>query len=461
MRARDRKRHQLGRFWLYQRPDTGTWFICWLDDSKAGNVRPDGKRGGAVTRRKATGIAGGGPDSPPQDALSALAAHHLSYGEERKLTRDEALVENIFADWLEFHVAELADPERYIASYDRWVEFLDIEKKAGRIEPDMRVAAVTPAFVQRFTKWRFAAGVGGHTVSRDLAALRGALRWAWKAHRLDAVPFIADVPAANKSGPRDRILSFAEIASIMELAAASVEREHVLRFMMVELGTAGRPEGVLEMHARNIDLDRGLIDPNRSGKRHLRKRRPIVPIAKHVRPWVEDVRGKLIVYRVPIAERKRKPGGPTHFVRETSSIKTSWNAICMEAGVREPAMVPLLDERGRPVKKDGEVVMTEQRDDEGEIVMRVNATPKTLRHTMLTWLASIGVPKEQRQMLAGHVAQDTTSKNYEHLTPDYLAEAIKGIDAFFEELSKHTKVHLRSVCDPHEGGLRVISGGKI
>lgn len=423
MRARDRKRHQLGRFWLYQRPDTGFWSICWLDESKAGIPLPNGKRGGAVTRRKATGIGGGGPDSPPQEALDALAAHHLSFGEQRKLTRDEALLENVFADWLEFHVASLEAPDRYIASYDRWVEFLDLEKKAGRAEADVRVSAITPSFIQRFIKWRSAAGVGGHTISRDLAAIRGALRWSWKAHRLDAVPFIADIPASGKAPERDRVLSFAELAKIMEKAAETEDRHHVLRFIVVELGTAGRPEAVLQMRDSNFDLDRGLIDPNPPGKRHLRKRRPIVPMARHVRPWLEDVRGKLIVYRVPIAEKNRKPGGPAHFVRETVSIKTAWNAICEDVGVE-------------------------------------GATPKTLRHTMMTWLASIGVPKEQRNMLAGHMPTDTTAKNYEHLTPEYLSAAIRGIDTFFEELSKHTKVHLRSVCDPSDAPLRVITGGK-
>lgn len=90
--------------------------------------------------------------------------------------------------------------------------------------------------------------------------------------------------------------------------------------------------------------------------------------------------------------------------------KTVWNATCRAAGVE-------------------------------------GATPKTLRHTMLTWLARRGVRKEQRMALAGHSAQDTTARNYEHLAPDYLQAAIHEVDAFFDELSKHTKVHLRYASD--------------
>jgi integrase len=107
-----------------------------------------------------------------------------------------------------------------------------------------------------------------------------------------------------------------------------------------------------------------------------------------------------------MAKKNRVPGGPEFFERETKSIKTIWRAVCEDAGVK-------------------------------------GASPKTLRHTMLTWLAMRGVPKEQRSALAGHVARDTTARNYEHLSPDYLRAAIDQIDAFFEELAKHTNAHLR------------------
>lgn len=66
---------------------------------------------------------------------------------------------------------------------------------------------------------------------------------------------------------------------------------------------------------------------------------------------------------------------------------------------------------------------------------------------MLIWLAERGVPKEQRMALAGHSAQDTTAKNYEHLSPRYLAAAITEIDAYFAALGKLTAGHLRYAKD--------------
>jgi len=313
------------------------------------------------------------------------------------------------ADYLKHHVANLAAPDRCIYSVDQWVAFFEEERRHGRIIGPT-VAELTPDLQARFRSWRATAGVGGHTISRDLAALRGALNWAWKVQRIEHPPFIADVPAHQKAPARERILSFEEIAAILDACVGKPEREHLIRFIVIELGIAGRPEAVLELTDANIHLKRKLIDPNQPGRVHARKRRAIVPIAKAIFPWVEGIEGKVIKYKVPIAEKNRLPGGPTHFERETRSIKTAWNNVCDEVGVE-------------------------------------GATPKTLRHTMLTWLAERGVPYEQRQVLAGHRRPGTTAKNYEHLSPNYLRAAVRQIDAFFNELAKHTKAHLRYAGD--------------
>jgi integrase len=227
------------------------------------------------------------------------------------------------------------------------------------------------------------------------------LTWAWKHQRIPRPPpFIADVPFHTRGQPRDRVLSREEIAAIIDACDGRADREHLIRFIVIELGTAGRPQAVLELEHTNIDLERNLIDPNHLGRTHARERRASVPMAKAVRPWVIGIEGKLIKYRVPIYSGEQGQA-PEFFERETKSIKTSWKAACEEAGVS-------------------------------------GATPKTLRHTMLTWLAERGVPYEQRQMLAGHSARGTTARHYEHLSPSYLEQAIEEVDIYFVELSKLT-----------------------
>ena len=398
MRRRSNQRQQCGDFWLWQRLDNGAWCICWLEHRILGR---------SVTRRKVTAYRSNVGDPAPQEAVDALAAHHLEAGRAAApQSTADALVEDLMADWLRYHVSTLQAADRYVISVQHWTNFFDLERKSGRLPTAVTVRLLTPQLQARFRDWRGKSGVGGHTVSRDLAALRGALTWAWKNQRIEHPPFIADIPAHQKAPARDRVLSIGEVAALMVACANRDDREHVLRFIVIELGTAGRPEAVLELTSRNIDLKRGLIDPRQPGRVHPRKRRAIVPIANAVLPWVSGIEGKIIAYQVPIAERKRTPGGPTHFVRETRCIKTAWKAICKDAGV-------------------------------------AGATPKTLRHTMLTWLAERGVPKEQRMTLAGHSAQDTTARNYEHLSPHYLRAAVAEIDAYFDELAKLTNAHLR------------------
>jgi hypothetical protein len=66
---------------------------------------------------------------------------------------------------------------------------------------------------------------------------------------------------------------------------------------------------------------------------------------------------------------------------------------------------------------------------------------------MLTRFATRDVPKEQRMAFADHEAQDTTARNYEHLTPGYLGAVIREVDCFFDEPCRHTTAHLRYASD--------------
>lgn len=251
--ARRGQRQQLGDYWLWQRPDNGTWCICWLE-------RRGG--GGSVTRRKATAFRSEVRTPAPLEAVDTLAAHHLEHGKPAApQSTAEALIDDLMADWLRYHVSTLAAADRYVVSVDHWTAFFDAERRAGRLPTAITVRQLTPQVQSRFREGRAHAGAGGHTVSRDLAALRGALNWAWKNQRIEHPPFIADVPPHQKAPSRDRVLALKEVAALVDVCAGREDREHLLRFITVELGIAGRPEAVLELTSDNIDLRRGLKTP--------------------------------------------------------------------------------------------------------------------------------------------------------------------------------------------------------
>ena len=48
----------------------------------------------------------------------------------------------------------------------------------------------------------------------------------------------------------------------------------------------------------------------------------------------------------------------------------------------------------------------------------------------------------------------------EHLTPDYLGEAIREVEAFFVEVGQHTASHPRFTCDSLAPIMGVVEGGR-
>lgn len=85
---------------------------------------------------------------------------------------DAPCVETLIAEWLKFQVALLAAPDRYHYSVAHLKTFFKDERRVGHLGDKVTVKDLTPELQARFREWRSASGAGGHTVSRDLAALR-------------------------------------------------------------------------------------------------------------------------------------------------------------------------------------------------------------------------------------------------------------------------------------------------
>lgn len=60
-----------------------------------------------------------------------------------------------------------------------------------------------------------------------------------------------------------------------------------------------------------------------------------------------------------------------------------------------------------------------------------------------------GVDERQIEMAAGHAPVGTNKRNYMHLRPDYLAELINAVEAYWHDLRRFTTVHLRSQFGPN------------
>jgi integrase len=437
-------RVQLGPFWLWYRAEREEWCICWYDDGG-----PGGKR---RTCRKSTGIRGGAADQPPQEAHEALAKHFLAAQQPAEQPIDVTYVENLMADWLIRHALKnLSDPGRYATSIAHWQRFFVIERKAGRLIGAPTVKDVTPPLVERFIAFREPAGVSPHTISRDIAALRQPVNWAWKAHLIPSAPFVPDVQ--NKPGPKELVYDVPQVAAMLESAWSIEERQHVHLFAMIMLSTHGRGEAIIELDA-DLQIHDGLIYFNAPGRRQTKKRRSIVPIAPTLAPWLEGLSGRVIQW----SRRFKDPDSETgwRFVRESvDSIRTAFEKSLIGAGITEHAT----DDQGEPI-------WLPPRRKLGETAMRPKliglGSPNTLRHTIATEMHMRGVPEAQIDSAAGHSGDSTNKRHYRHLRPGYLREFIEGVEDYWSEIGKLTSVHLRSHRDPKIidfGAARLGKGG--
>ena len=398
----DKDLFQVGPYWLSQRPDgrSTTWYITWYDP------------GAGTARRKSTRTG------DFETAKGVLTQHYLDSTRRAKEGPTEAIVALILADYLEERAVGRPGQERAAISIQHFAAFLDIEQNAGRILGAAKVADLTPRLMRRYIKWRRgphkytyqstggedvkfeSQGVVPNTVSRDLSVIRAALTKAWKDGDLASTPAIPDIDQEDKSPPRDRVLTQKEFAALLAAAPA-----HLFTFLMLAFCTAGRPGALLELGPASTDFENNLIDLNPKGRGQTKKRRPALPIAKALRPWLIGCKGETYVaYDGP--GRRLTKGEPKP--RQVVSIKKAFRTARDAVGLGKDVI------------------------------------PYTIRHTVATELRKRSVPEWEVAAFLGHAAMSTTDR-YAKYDPTYLQRAVDAIDAYFEELKAHTTRHVRDM----------------
>jgi hypothetical protein len=248
------------------------------------------------------------------------------------------------------------------------------------------VADLTPIRQEAFVEHLRGLGHSTGYISRILSTGRAAIRRAHKRGELLAAPFIADVETSEDrrvKEPRGRPVTIEEIAALFDAA----EQEHVFIFLLLACCTLARPDAILDLTVFQRDRNAGTIDLNPAGRRQTKKFRPKILEAKTLTPWLDRATAE-------------------HFVawhgRRLKSIKTAWRRLRAAAG---------LDER---------------------------VTPYSIRHTMNRELKRLGVPREQRSGLLGHLPRGAarTTAIYEDDDPGYLRDAVEAIDGLMADVSR-------------------------
>lgn len=432
------REYQLGDCWLWLRDVKGTpiWCVCWYDE------------GARTTRRKSTGIRGhyradGTPAEAPKEAIDELTKTHLDQTKHDRRENTEVFVEDVLWDYYDSHGRHQAAETKskvISPSLRHFSAFLALESKSGRISGAAVIDDLRPTLIRNFHKWRsgphsykykddageiveFSSnGVSFKTADTNSDYVRAALKWAWKEGMLQSAPFIPSVDKKLMPGPRERILTTEEIASLFEAAYERVTKpprpsKRDMVYLMIAFASGGRPEAICDLHSSwCIDRDRWLLDMNEPGRPQTRKIRPVIPICRHLMPWISDIDGWLI------SKEKTEDGQITqpYGVARIRDNKKSFANLVKEAGLKEVSRI-------------------------------------TIRHTVSTILRERGVDEWEADGFTGHASKSTTGKSYAHFRPDYLSSARKALDEFFEDLTKHTKAHLRYTNDTPVQSPKVLT----
>ncbi len=283
--------------------------------------------------------------------------------------------------------------------------------------PAATVADLTIPRQEDFMKWLVEREYSDGYVRRLVGVGKAAMNRAWRRGEITQVPFV-ELPPNGEPYPY-----YASRAEIVRLLNAEMP-EHIWAYFLVRLCTACRGDAARDLQRFQIDRTAKLVRLNPPGRRQTKKFRPVVPLLPALDAYLDQTKAESYL---------------VHWHgRHIGSIKTTWRKL------RKRALLPMW------------------------------FVPKTVRHTLGTWLRQRGVPAWEVSGLLGHHAGGTTD-TYAKFDPAYMGPARAALTEIIEDLGKDVPrlrallgVTLGSPCVTPEStlstsslaasGLRVVGG---
>ena len=378
--AREDSPYIVGDYWLEKRRDGQSpevWQIAWYDASTR-QVRY------RSTRRKSL-----------DDAKPIIHAHVDHLRSKQAQATEEARIIPILLTYWEEHGRKAVSPAQIASSLRTFMGFL-FQDEAGM---NAVVSDITPAMIERFREWRMGPhsydvpwggkdyrhssnGVNGESVQRNVDDLRSAVNHAERNRRLPWTPKIPSILDRYRSAPRERILSWEELGMI---AWYSSHFPSFGAYVARMIATAARPEAAAAFDAA-AQYDGGrLIDLHPPEWERTKKRNPVVPAIRPLRP----------ILRASVAH-------------ETSaSHGKAWRTMRSVLGLPDDVVA------------------------------------KTIRHTIATRLRQDkSVPSNQISDLLGHLDHiSRTTRVYAKYDPDFMAETERALTKIWLRVRKEAKAY--------------------
>ena len=344
MAKSDAPEFRLGEYWLSQRPGKPGWYRTWYDRDRK------------YTRRAALGA------TSFEDAKQRLSDWYVRQHTPQDEDPDDVLLTEVIRRYYEEHASKLRGHDTARLNLSVWIDYFD---------PASTVTEATkPAKIAAFVKHLESEGKSASYINRILTTGRAAINRAWKKGLISSAPFIPS-QETEAAEPKGRALSLDEL----RLLYHSADTEHIKSFILWAVGTAGRPEAVLELHSQNIDLDHGLVMLNPPGRKQTKKYRPTVKLP-------------------PILLQHIVPGYQVTFRgKPCASIKKAWR------------------NHRDTLKFDNKV------------------NPYSIRHSVARYLRAEGVPAWEVSAQLGHKHKAmSTTEIYAPFDPSYLTKSVEAIN---------------------------------
>lgn len=358
--------------------------------------RRDGKAEGIwqiATKRNRTVVYRSTKCRDVEQAKAVLRAFEASERSKHHQDIEHAeLLPHLF-HYLREHGPDVHRLDTIKSSFRAWIGFLQQDE----LGTGATVADINKVSVARFRRWRMgphswevewggkvyrhaSKGVSGEAVQRNIEDLRSALNHAESANRIPMRPRIPSVDKKLRSKPRSLTFTAKQLGAIIAYAD---QEPGAQQWLLLMLATGARPDAALAFDPGTQWGGGSTLDLHPVDWPVTDKRNPVVPVITPLAPVLEGWQADRVLSR-----------------------KRWWRTMRTKLG------------------------------------LDAHYVPKTIRHTVATFLRAEGVPGEQISGLLGHKDKsdtlEATSTRYAHHDPLKMAKATRALTKLYGQVARES-----------------------
>lgn len=402
---RTEKLGQLGAYWLTQHHKSRVWCRTWYDAKTQ------------QTRQASLGT------TDLETAKLRLYQWYIGHEQSENQEPEDVLLSELFLSYFTREGINKSQPANINRRLQIWLDFWE-DAALGDLYDWQRQEA--------FAEWMKGKGWSPSYQQRIINDGKAAINFSLKRNEIRHVPRVINIEGAGASR-YDWIITHGQLGRLFN-ALDRDHHEHLFRYLIIRINTACRQDAALDLSSAQVYLQdhHSWLDLNPSGRQQTKKRRPRQPVSDTLTPWLEHWSDPDTLLCGPSKRYDAHEGMPfvNYHGRHIQSIKKAWRQL------RDAAGLPKI------------------------------AQPRTIRHTITTWLFDQDVPDRQIAKFLGHDQASVTdearftktSHRYQHLKPSFCSDAKSAVESFVQEVQRHTK---RDILEVSSHSRRTLSTRRI